>query len=105
MHHDNKDHCPMQICCFSTSSCEVSSKTPRSKDALMVHYDFLTHSKTHDDPHVFKTYALLKKDFYPMNVEFFTERSFVCYADRTMLLLYTVAVLRMNCSCTLPTLQ
>jgi hypothetical protein len=55
-------------------------------------------------PHVFKTYTLLEKDFYPMNVEFFTERSFVYYADRAMLFLYTVDVLRVNCSRALPTL-
>jgi hypothetical protein len=34
----------------------------------------------------FLTYVFARKDSYPMNVGFYTERNFVGYADRIMLL-------------------
>jgi hypothetical protein len=49
--------------------------------------------------------VLALKDSHPMHFGLSTERNFVVSTDRIMLMLYTVAVLLVSCSRTLPTLQ
>jgi hypothetical protein len=52
-----------------------------------------------------KAYVFAEKDSYPMNFGFSTERNFVGYSNKIMLLLYTVAVLRVIRPRASPTLQ